>query len=82
MLAAAGPLPTILIDCTNDDWRRPLTPTPYQRLGAIVPTVVKGFDLCHESIWQADPPVAGLLVPLCGDPPAATGTCSTRRPPC
>ena len=70
VLAAAGPLTTILIDCTNDDWTRPITPTPYQRLAATVPTVVKGFNLCHESIWRADPPMAGLLVPLCGDPVA------------
>lgn len=68
VLAAAGPLTTILIDCTNDDWTRPTTPTPYQRLAATVPNVVKALNLCHESIWQADPPMAGLLVPLCGTP--------------
>jgi 8-hydroxy-5-deazaflavin:NADPH oxidoreductase len=68
VLAATGPLTTILIDCTNDDWRHPRTPTPYQRLTATVPNVVKAFNLCHESIWRADPPVAGLLVPLCGAP--------------
>jgi predicted dinucleotide-binding enzyme len=66
VLAAAGPLTTILIDCTNDDWRHPFTPTPFQRLSATVPNVVKAFNLCHESVWQAQP--AGLLVPLCGDP--------------
>jgi predicted dinucleotide-binding enzyme len=66
VLAAAGPLTSILIDCTNDDWRQPRTPTPYQRLAANVPNVVKGFNLCHESVWRAQP--AGLLVPLCGEP--------------
>ncbi|TDD76859.1 NADPH-dependent F420 reductase [Actinomadura rubrisoli] len=68
----------VLIDCTN-----PMEP-PFERLKtgggpsaarriadlAAGARVVKGFTMCHESVWRMTPPVFGgrpLGVPLCGD---------------
>ncbi|MFE9905551.1 NADPH-dependent F420 reductase [Streptomyces achromogenes] len=67
----------VLIDCTNPvgpDFGL-LTaggPAAAERIAAAAPAarVVKGFNLCHESVWRLNPPVfAGrpLAVPLCGD---------------
>lgn len=44
---------------------------------AVGSKVVKAFNLCHESVWRLSPPVFDgrpLLVPLCGDDPAAIET--------
>ncbi|MFF4381082.1 NADPH-dependent F420 reductase [Kitasatospora sp. NPDC001547] len=73
-----------LIDCTN-----PVAPgfvletgggpSAAERIAAAAPgaSVVKGFNLCHESVWGLTPPVFGgrpLAVPLCGDDEAALDT--------
>ncbi|MFL6121288.1 NAD(P)-binding domain-containing protein [Actinophytocola sp.] len=65
----------IVIDCTND-----VTPGfgvghPYAEIVAARPdlAVVKGFNLCHESVWRLPSRVFGgraLAVPLCGPPDA------------
>jgi predicted dinucleotide-binding enzyme len=79
VLASAGDLAgTILVDCTNavvpGRWTMPAGPTAYQRVTAATgATVVKGFNLCHESVWRLPSRVFGgrpLSVPLCGDPAA------------
>lgn len=69
---------TTVIDCTNE-----VTPGfgaghPYARIVAARPelAVVKGFNLCHESVWRLPSRVFGgraLAVPLCG-PPEAVAT--------
>ncbi|MBV6700467.1 NADPH-dependent F420 reductase [Kitasatospora aureofaciens] len=66
-----------LIDCTN-----PIVPgfvletrggpSAAERIAAAAPgaSVVKAFNLCHESVWRLTPPVFGgrpLAVPICGD---------------
>ncbi|GAA1961005.1 NADPH-dependent F420 reductase [Kitasatospora viridis] len=73
-----------LIDCTN-----PVAPgfvlatgggpSAAERIAAAAPgaRVVKGFNLCHESVWGLTPPVFDgrpLAVPLCGDDAAALAT--------
>ena len=60
-----------VIDCTNE-----VTPGfgvghPYARIVAARPdlAVVKGFNLCHDSVWRLPSRVFGgrpLAVPLCG----------------
>lgn len=69
-----------VIDCTNE-----VTPGfgvghPYARIVAARPdlAVVKGFNLCHDSVWRLGSRVFGgrpLAVPLCG-PPAAVAVVS------
>ncbi|WP_406066820.1 NAD(P)-binding domain-containing protein [Streptomyces sp. NBC_01077] len=66
-----------LVDCTN-----PVAPgfvletrggpSAAERIAAAAPgaSVVKAFNLCHESVWSRTPPVFDgrpLAVPLCGD---------------
>ncbi|MEU1286764.1 NAD(P)-binding domain-containing protein [Kitasatospora sp. NPDC005856] len=73
-----------LIDCTNPVAPGFLLetgggPSAAERIAAAVPaaSVVKGFNLCHESVWSLTPPVFGgrpLAVPLCGDDAAALAT--------
>ncbi|MFF4186294.1 NADPH-dependent F420 reductase [Streptomyces sp. NPDC001691] len=73
-----------LIDCTN-----PLAPgfvletrggpSAAERVAAAAPgaSVVKAFNLCHESVWRLTPPVFGgrpLAVPICGDDAPALET--------
>jgi predicted dinucleotide-binding enzyme len=79
VLASAGDLTgTVLVDCTNavvpGRWTMPPGPTAYQRIAAATDaTVVKGFNLCHESVWRLPSRVFGgrpLSVPLCGEPAA------------
>jgi hypothetical protein len=70
-----------LVDCTN-----PLAPgfvletrggpSAAERIAAAAPgaSVVKAFNLCHESVWRRTPPVFDgrpLAVPLCGDDASA-----------
>jgi 8-hydroxy-5-deazaflavin:NADPH oxidoreductase len=64
-----------VIDCTNE-----VTPGfgvghPYARIAAARRdlAVVKGFNLCHDSVWRLRSRVFGgrpLAVPLCGPPEA------------
>lgn len=80
VLAHVPPGRTV-IDCTND-----VTPGfgvahPYARIVAARPDlqVVKGFNLCHDSVWRQSSRVFGgrpLAVPLCG-PLAAVAAVST-----
>ena len=72
----------VLLDCTN-----PTSPPRFvlktgdgpsvaRRIAELAPgaRVVKGFNLCHDSVWRRTPPVPGdrpLGVPLCGDDPDA-----------
>ena len=73
-----------LIDCTN-----PVGPgftlrtgggrSAAERIAAVAPgaTVVKAFNLCHESVWRRVPPVFDhrpLAVPVCGDGTVALET--------
>ncbi|MGW6915313.1 NADPH-dependent F420 reductase [Kitasatospora sp. NPDC054939] len=73
-----------LIDCTN-----PVAsgfvletrggPSAAERIAAAAPgaSVVKAFNLCHESVWRLTPPVFDgrpLAVPLCGDDAPALET--------
>ncbi|MFD9595178.1 NADPH-dependent F420 reductase [Kitasatospora sp. NPDC059973] len=73
-----------LIDCTN-----PVAPgfvletrggpSAAERIAAAAPgaSVVKAFNLCHESVWRRTPPVFDgrpLAVPLCGDDASALET--------
>ncbi|MEU8687602.1 NAD(P)-binding domain-containing protein [Streptomyces sp. NPDC048665] len=73
-----------LIDCTNppaqgfvlETWGGP---SAAERLAAAAPgaSVVKAFNLCHESVWRLTPPVfrgRPLAVPLCGDDALALET--------
>lgn len=67
-----------VIDCTNDV--APALGHPYARIAAARPdlAVVKGFNLCHVSVWRQPSRVFGgrpLAVPLCG-PPAAVAVVS------
>jgi predicted dinucleotide-binding enzyme len=65
------PAGRIVVDCTNE-----VTPGygvghPYAEIVAARPdlAVVKGFNLCHESVWRLPSRVFGgrpLAVPLCG----------------
>jgi predicted dinucleotide-binding enzyme len=74
----------VLIDCTN-----PVAPgfvlattggaSAAERIAAAAPgaSVVKAFNLCHESVWRRTPPVFDgrpLAVPLCGDDAPALDT--------
>ncbi|MET8542799.1 NAD(P)-binding domain-containing protein [Kitasatospora sp. NPDC004799] len=66
-----------LIDCTNPVGPGFVLetaggPSAAERIAAAAPgaAVVKGFNLCHESVWGLTPPVFGgraLAVPLCGE---------------
>ncbi|MFD4656178.1 NADPH-dependent F420 reductase [Kitasatospora sp. NPDC058444] len=73
-----------LIDCTN-----PVVagfvletaggPSAAERIAAAAPgaSVVKAFNLCHESVWGLTPPVFDgrpLAVPVCGDDEVALET--------
>ncbi|MFH8578675.1 NAD(P)-binding domain-containing protein [Streptomyces zaomyceticus] len=73
-----------LIDCTN-----PVAPgfvletrggpSAAERIATAAPgaSVVKAFNLCHESVWRLTPPVFDgrpLAVPLCGDDVPALDT--------
>ncbi|MFF2619475.1 NADPH-dependent F420 reductase [Kitasatospora sp. NPDC058046] len=73
-----------LVDCTN-----PIAPgfvletrggpSAAERIAAAAPgaSVVKAFNLCHESVWRRAPTVFGgrpLAVPLCGDDAPALDT--------
>ncbi len=73
-----------LVDCTN-----PVAPgfvletrggpSAAERIAAAAPgaSVVKAFNLCHESVWCRTPPVFDgrpLAVPLCGDDAPALET--------
>ncbi|MFI2606648.1 NADPH-dependent F420 reductase [Kitasatospora sp. NPDC018619] len=73
-----------LVDCTN-----PVAPgfaletrggpSAAERIATAAPgaSVVKAFNLCHESVWGRTPPVFDgrpLLVPLCGDDAPAVET--------
>lgn len=67
----------VLIDCTNPVGpgfvlETANGPSVSARLASAAPGahVVKGFNLCHEDVWRAVPPVFDgrpLAVPLCGD---------------
>ncbi|MGA6162239.1 NADPH-dependent F420 reductase [Amycolatopsis magusensis] len=82
-LRAAGSALTgkVLIDCTNpvvDGELVTRTGSAAQRVAELSGArVVKAFNLCHEDVWRMTPPAfdgAPLVVPLCGDDPAALAT--------
>ncbi|MFD7904983.1 NADPH-dependent F420 reductase [Kitasatospora sp. NPDC059747] len=66
-----------LIDCTNPVVEGFVLatqggPSAAERVAAAAPgaSVVKAFNLCHESVWSLTPPVFDgrpLAVPVCGD---------------
>lgn len=69
---SAVPDGATVIDCSND-----LDGHPYARIVAARPDlrVVKGFNLCHDSVWRQPSRVFGgraLVVPLCGPPDAVS----------
>jgi predicted dinucleotide-binding enzyme len=78
VLAEAGSLAgKVLVDCSNDP---ALTGTPVASRIATEGQVVKAFNLAHVDVWRMTPPVFDgrpLLVPLCGDDPAAVEAVST-----
>ena len=60
-----------VIDCTNEVTQGFGVAHPYARIVAARPdlAVVKGFNLCHDSVWRLSSRVFGgrpLAVPLCG----------------
>lgn len=86
--AGAGALrDRVVLDVTN-----PIVPGPFtlstppgesmaERVAvlAVGAPVVKGFNLCHVSVWRMTPPAFDdqpLVVPLCGDDPEALATVS------
>ncbi|QFU88798.1 NADPH-dependent F420 reductase [Amycolatopsis sp. YIM 10] len=71
----------VVIDCTNPMVDGELVTgatSAAQRVARLSGgRVVKAFNLCHEDVWRMTPPAFDgepLVVPLCGDDPAALAT--------